>query len=232
MGLITSWSFSRLDAYSRCPYTIRLVADKAPQLKEDEPNRGTQIHKLAELFVTGELETLPKQLSKLAPQFEEARAAYLDGTCHAEQPWGFKKDWSPCGWFDDDIWLRVKTDLYFEHPGETSAEVVDVKTGRSWGNEVRHAQQNILYAIAAFQRDPDLETVETTHYYTDEGKVKHKVHVQNANFERQFERFMERAHTMLNDEDPTPRPNKQTCRFCPWGPSNGSGACEYGVPHD
>ena len=42
-----------------------------------------------------------------------------------------------------------KLDAYVKED-DTSARVIDYKTGKRFGNEIGHSQQCLLYAIAAF----------------------------------------------------------------------------------
>jgi hypothetical protein len=55
-----------------------------------------------------------------------------------------------------DVWGRIKLDA-FVHETETSARVIDYKTGKAFGNEIAHSQQALVYAIGSFFRYPDLQ---------------------------------------------------------------------------
>lgn len=231
MGLVNSWSFSRLADYERCPHTIWHIANKSPVPVEEEENRGTLIHRLAEEYLKGELDRLPRELRRFEKEFIEARELVAQNLAITEDPWAFTEDWEPVDWFSPKAWLRVKTDLYIK-VDDTSAEIVDFKTGKSYNNTLKYIQQNILYQIAAFMKYPHLDTIKTSHWFIDEGTKPSKVYARDAIFERQMERYLERAYTMLNDPTGTPKPNRSNCRFCRYGITNGSNTCRYAVAWD
>ena len=52
-------------------------------------------------------------------------------------------------------------------PNEHSAIVIDYKSGKRFGNEVKHAEQTQLYALNAVLRYPELEEVTTELWYLD-----------------------------------------------------------------
>ena len=111
---------------------------------------------------------------KFEKQFADLRAGYLDGTVELEGEWGFTTDWEPTGWLSDDTWARIKLDAYVKQD-KTSARVIDYKTGKRFGNEIAHSQQCLLYAIAAFARDPDLGTYVLSSGIWTKLKLLHKI---------------------------------------------------------
>ena len=67
-------------------------------------------------------------------------------------------------------WLRMKLDAMVMHD-ETTATVIDFKTGRKFGNEVKHGEQLQLYQLATFMRYPKLQTVFAELWYFDQNEV-------------------------------------------------------------
>jgi RecB family exonuclease len=60
---ITSWSFTRYNTYSQCPAKAKFkFIDKLKEPDSPQMQRGTDIHKLAENYVKGEIVRLPKEL--------------------------------------------------------------------------------------------------------------------------------------------------------------------------
>lgn len=231
-GVIKSWSYSRLKTFEKCPYTLQLSAvDKVPGPVRDEnhpANRGTKVHKEAEDYVKGEVDVLPASLKKLKTEFEVLREEYAQGLTLVEQPWGFDEEWGQCDYWDQDkIWLRVKCDVakFFE---EDSAKIVDHKTGKSFGNEVSHVQQGQLYAVSTFMRYPQIDLVEASMWYIDEGKIKSRTY-HRSKFLPIFENFNKRARVLTEMPVLLPKPNKFNCQWCDYGPQNGNNECPYGI---
>ena len=142
LGLVRSWSYSGLKVYETCPY--RTYISKVKKVWEESgpaAERGSRIHELAEDYVQTKIVELPEELKKFTPQFEELRKLFVEGKVEVEGEWGFNLDWAPTGWMEPDTWARVKLDAIV-HESETSARVIDHKTGKKWGNEIAHGQQS------------------------------------------------------------------------------------------
>jgi len=125
-------------------------------------------------------------------------------------------------------WLRLKLDALVFH-SETMATVIDYKTGKMWGNEVKHGQQLQLYQLVTFLRYPQLETVYAELWYLDLGQVTSIKYTrqQGLKFKSNFDR---RGNKMTNNTDWSPNPNKFSCKYCPYGPwEGGTGDCLVGV---
>lgn len=242
-GPIKSWSYSALTEFEGCNY--RSYLKRVKKFKEpsgEAADRGTAIHQLAEDYVQGAIDELPKELTKkdLAKKFEWLKEQYKRGCVKIEEDWGFNTDWDKTGWFDDDVWVRVKLDaLVFQ--SDTSAIAIDHKTGRMWGNEIKHNQQGLLYVIATFLRYPELEHVQTQFWYIDHGKIGC---IQNYTRDQAMmflRRWNKRAILMTTATDFPPMPSPDSCRWCRFklgtdetegaadNPKNpGKPVCEYG----
>ena len=232
MGLAKSWSFSALMDYEGCPFRIKLKADKAPRFEEQEENRGNIIHNAAEDFVTGARPDLIKELRKFAEKFEDERQLYAEGKLVVEEEWGFDRQWQITSW--KDATLRMKLDQFHWVPGDEICTIVDHKSGKKFGNEVKHTMQGQLYMVGTFMRYPEIQSIDVRFRYTDEGKETSKVYYRDEKFDRYFEKFNKRAEKMLSDDNPRPKPSRHNCRFCCYSPNpgKGSGACPYGVPYE
>lgn len=229
---VKSWSYSKLKKFEKCAYAVYLSDVKKetkPVPKDDAPNvRGTKIHKEAEDYVQGIIDTLPASLKKFKDDFLQLKETFLEGTIKIEDEWPFDKDWnSLADWWDKNVWCRIKTDVieFFEKSG---ALIIDYKTGKKYGNEVPHTQQGQLYAISAFMRYPQLDVVTVEFWYLDEGKKTSKMYRRDQ-IGMFLKRFTERAEKMTTCVNFKPRPNIHTCRWCDYGPQNGTNTCPYGV---
>lgn len=224
-----SWSFSALLDYETCPFRIAMKEQRAPRPEVDESSplvRGIKVHDMAEKFVKGELDELPHELRKFREDFERERELYAEGKVIAEDDWGYDEEWNPCGW--SEAWLRMKLDL-MEFVSDDFAKVTDYKTGKRFGNEVKHTQQGQLYMIGSFLRYPELESIDVHFRYLDEGKDTNKVYQRNQ-LQRYLERFQKRAERMCTDEVLKAKPTRGNCRFCDYGVNKGTGACPYAIP--
>lgn len=123
-------------------------------------------------------------------------------------------------------WLRMKIDALVMHDAKT-ATVIDYKTGKKYGNEVKHGEQLQLYALATFMRYPELETVFSELWYLDQDIVT-SVRVPRKMGLRYAEKFAKRGNAIVDCLDFPPNPNVHSCRWCQYGPWNG-GQCEVGV---
>lgn len=223
-GLVKAWSASILDKFESCPYQIFLgKVKKVKEEKSEAADRGSLIHQLAEDYVKGEIGERPKELEQYAPQFDRLRERYTEGHLHLEEDWGFDINWEATGWMAKNIWARMKLDV-FDRESEESGKVIDHKTGKKWGNEVKHNRQAMIYAIGAFKRFPVLEFVTTEFWYLDQ-KDGPLVNTYNRQKIAILEpRVTARAIRMTSATKFDPKPNEQNCRFCPYAKN---GACEW-----
>ena len=61
--MINRWSYSRLGTYESCPKKAYYrYIEKIPEEQHPAAERGIKIHGLAEQYIKGELEEMPKEL--------------------------------------------------------------------------------------------------------------------------------------------------------------------------
>lgn len=237
-GLIKAWSFSTLKDFETCPYRVylqKVKKCKRPSSKAAE--RGTEIHDAAEHFIKHESDDLHPALDKhMGQEVRELRDRYgRDPARFAlEENWGFTDRWEETGFFDDDVWARIKVDL-LEREDESSAQIIDWKSGRKFGNEMKHGDQGMQYAIAAFMKYPQLQFIRTRFMYLDQppgesGRdnqlVKEVPRHIGMSMLPQLER---RAFAMTKANETTlttPKPSKGNCRFCPFAET---GDCRFAI---
>ena len=235
-GSIPTWSYSRLEVFEKCPFQAYLkYVDKVPEGESEKRDKalkkGRDTHDDAEKYVRGEIDLLPKGLRKFERQFDAAKALHATNpeSFEIEQDWGFTTDWVKTGWWDDDVWLRVKLDiLEWLDPDKTACHVKDYKTGRKDGNEVKHSQQMQLYTVATFMRYPTVQAVKSSFEYLDHGKTTTRTYSREMamGFMPAFDR---RGRAITEATRFAPKPSRVACRWCPFGPNQGNGKCEYGV---
>lgn len=232
---ITAWSFSRLKDFEQCPlkaYKKYIEKLSTEHMDRTAADRGTMVHSAAENFVkTGG--AFIKEMSKFRGYFEDLRIKYLSGSVILEEDWGFDKDWLPTGWFDENVWCRMKLDnLVTNETNDKGQPLVvtptDYKTGKKYGNEVSHGQQGQIYALGTFLRYPTVEVATVELVYLDQGQVTKRTYTREKAM-KFLPSWTERGKKMTQASDFPPKPNKITCMWCEFGPQHGDGSCEWGV---
>lgn len=123
-------------------------------------------------------------------------------------------------------WQRSKIDaLVFV--SDIEAVVIDYKTGRKFGNEVKHAQQLQLYQLNTFLRYPQLEVVHCELWYTDQDDITSATYTRDQGL--RFKRAFHNRGAALTDNTMWPaNPNIYSCQYCGYGPW-GTNDCPRGV---
>lgn len=228
-----SWSFSSLGDFEKCRYYSYLKrVQKIPEPERPLPpgklehanDRGTRIHDHAEQFVRGKEKYALPEMRSFETEFLSLQNSFKAGMVSLEGEWGMNAQWEPADW--KAAWLRLKLDaLVFLSPREAVA--VDYKTGRKFGNEVKHAEQLQLYQLVTFLRYPQLETIHAELWYLDQDELTSMTYQRHQGLRFQH-KWNQRANTMMKAVDFPPNPNVYSCKYCMYGPK-GSGVCERGV---
>jgi hypothetical protein len=123
-------------------------------------------------------------------------------------------------------WLRLKLDAIV-FVSETEAIDIDFKSGRKFGNELKHAEQLQLYQLVTFLRYPLLEKITTELWYLDQDELTSNTftRTQGLRFQRSWDA---RGTRMTTAVDFPPNPNIFSCKYCEYGPT-GTGHCLVGV---
>lgn len=216
LGLVPAWSYSRLKSFEECPYKVYIASVKKIQEPQGEAAaRGEAIHKLGEDFVKGETQALAKEFAYFEVDMRKLRAMYQERKVEVEGEWGFTIDWQPTDWMAGDCWARIKLDaIAFE--SETSALVIDYKTGKKIGNEIAHKQQGLLYAIGSFLRFPNLEFVRCEFWYVDQ-KERMTTSYTRVDALKWLPAFTRRGMLLTTNENWAPTPSPTACRWCSYG---------------
>jgi len=232
--MIKAWSHSRVVVFEQCKRHAKLkFVDRVPEPPRPLPpgksehanDRGTRIHEAAELFVKDNVE-LALELHSFSNEFFELRRLFREGKVSLEGEWAVDKDWKSVNWKSSDVWARIKLDALV-HISDTHAVVIDYKTGKRWGNEIKHAEQMQLYQLASFLRYPKLQNIDVELWYTDLDELV-KMSFTRAQGLRFMTGFTKRGEAMTSATEFPPNPNIFSCRYCPYGPA-GTGHCEVGA---
>ena len=234
---IKAWSYSRIGVFESCNFRAKLAyVDKIPEPERPLPpgktehanDRGTRIHTAAELFVKGGVELIP-ELSKFEVELKKLRELFKAGSVSLEGEWAYTREWQPVPWMSADVWARIKLDVIVFLDAET-AVVIDYKSGKRFGNEIKHGEQMQLYQLTSFIRYPKIKKIIVELWYTDLNELVSAVYTreQGLRFLSGFER---RGTAMTTCEDFAPAPSRHTCKYCPYKPEalGGTGHCSVGV---
>ena len=229
LGYIPAWSYSTLKVFEQCSYRSFInKVKRVPEPSSPAADRGTQIHQECEDFVNGKLEKQTKNMEKYKADFDNLRLLYEQGRVELEGEWGFTRDWAPTTWMGKGVWARIKLDAKVMED-ETSAIVIDYKTGKKYGNEIGHGEQGLLYAIATFLRNPELQHVTVQFWYLDQPReqMTEKKYTRNQvmNF---LPAWHSRAVKMTTALEFDPTPSKEACRWCPYKKGEFP-ECKWGV---
>lgn len=235
---VHSWSYTRLRDFEQCPYRVALDSVEKrpkPEQADDGPlNRGIRIHDAAEAYIKGEREDIIEELDK--PKVVEVldfyREMFPSGKVIVEEDWGFTQSWTKTGWWDEDVWLRLKIDAGVPLDDEGTAFLLDDwKSGKSFGKEVKTYEQGCLYSIGIMFRNPSVQSVKTRFVYTDENKIKEFPVFERVKMPPLIKRFTQRAMRLTLCTKFEAKPNRGNCHFCPFGPNaQGNNSCPHGIP--
>lgn len=231
MSTIRTVSFSRLTDFEKCKYLAKLkYIDRVPEPERPLPpgktehanDRGTRVHDAAERFVKGGVELI-KELEEFREDFLELRELHATGAVSLEGEWAVDRDWNPVAWGSSTAWCRMKLDAMVK-TSPTTARVIDYKTGKRYGNEVKHTEQGQIYQLATFLRFPELEHVTVEFWYTDLGErdIKEYTRFQGTSY---FDKYDRRLSAVTECDEFKPNPNAFSCKWCPYK----NNACEHGL---
>lgn len=223
---ITTASYTRLVDFESCPLKAKLkYADKIPDPNPSTAaDRGTAIHLEAENFVKG-THPLTANLKHFSEDITSLKQRYTEGKVSLEGEWGFNKEWEVTDW--RKAWFRIKADAVAAVT-PTHVAVIDYKTGKKFGNEIKHGEQLQLYSLAAFLRNPYITEVTAELWYLDlDDLTSINISRQQA-LTKYLKNFDKRARMMTECKRFEPRPNTISCKWCPYKPT-GTGHCKVGV---
>ncbi len=215
-GLIKTWSVSALEMFKKCPHASFLKSvTKVKQERKAASDRGIKLHDAAEEYVKGNTKKLTAEFKGFRQNVEDLRNKYKEGKVELEGDWAFDSNWEPTEWYGKNVWGRIKLDA-FEKQSDTAAKVIDYKSGKKFGNELKHSFQLLVYAIGAFIRHPKLEYIDASCWYIDQ-----KDEVLDKSFSRGkamifMPRLEQQALKLTTCTDFPPRPSQSNCLYCPF----------------
>ena len=233
-----SSSFSRASDFEKCPLFFKYRhIDKIPDPRpvdttlENPLDRGTRLHSLAENYVQNPKLKLAIELEPFRERFDKLRKLYAAGLVTLEEPVAFDITWNRVDYKDfDNAIYRMVADVVIR-PNNESIVVIDHKSGKKSGNEVKHHDQCMEYATSFALIEPEVQEFTLQLWYLDQpqevGNPTIKVFTREqvlANFPK-----MKARHTKVISTTLFPaHPSQFACRFCPYKAGTvGSGKRAY-----
>ena len=231
---VKSWSKSRLDDFEKCPYIIQLkVIDKIPEPERPLPegktehanDRGSRVHDGIEMYIRGKGNLPPEASKYFQSEINSLKERFDSDAVSLEGEWGFDRDWKPTSY--KTAWLRMKCDAVV-HLSKQHVLVVDYKTGRKFGNEIKHGEQVQLYALGASILFPHATTIDVELWYLDQkGEITHESKPASK-WLYHLKPFNNRGLKMTQCLDFKPNPSVFACKWCAYK----NEGCEFAYKGD
>lgn len=231
-------SFSRVEDYEKCPLFFQhrhllKTPDPAPPLPEGQEypmDRGIRVHKLGEDFVQDDSLELPDEYAHHERGMFALRKYYKQGKVSCEHPIAFDKHWRPSEGNDfENTVYRGVADVVVWVSGQRVL-IIDYKTGKKKGNEIKHYKQLMEYACCFMLLYPDLQVFDVQIWYLDlelpDNTMKYTF--TRTQVARAFPRMKKRHEALRYARLFPPHPSDFACRFCPYKAGQvGRGARAY-----
>ena len=147
------------------------------------------------------------------------KALYPTGRVLMEDMWLFNNAWEPLSPYIErwskEIWVRIMLDVCVFSPDGKTAIVIDYKTGKRYGNEVKHAEQTQLYALAVLLRFPEVEYIITELWYTDQDEMATMRFTRKQGM-RYLKNWNNKMIKMTTAVEFPVKANMYTCNYCPF----------------
>lgn len=197
----TSWSFSSLLNFEKCPHTQTFPYKER---NSEQAQRGIDMHSSIEAYLLGNTSECP------FPNLPFG--GLLDGTrtLSVEDKWGFDRDWEPTDY--KTAWLRIKADTVAADTHLVT--VIDYKSGKRSGNEIKHGQQTLLYMIGAACRYPTVDYFTSELWYVDHDLVYPSQEYSRDQLMKAKERWDKRGRIMTAATSFPPKPSRSNCKYC------------------
>jgi hypothetical protein len=208
-----AFSYSAIKDFENCPkkYNEVRILKRFKQSDTQATLYGTEVHKHIELYLTAH-KPLPAAFEQYQQLVEPI--SNLMGEMKCELKMGIKADFSPCGFFDTDVWFRGIPDVLVVNHTTGVARVIDWKTGKS--SRYADTAQLELLAGMVMSHYPNVKKVKGALVFLVANDVV------KADFTReQYPEIMSKwagkvsmIEAALESGTWNPRPGP-LCRFCP-----------------
>lgn len=206
---LTAFSYSRLTSYETCPkkYHALSVAKSVKEAESEHTIYGTEVHlAFANFFKKGT--KLPLHMQQYQKYLAAIKA--YPGTFIVEQKLAINTLYEATGWFDNDVYCRIISDLTILHG--TTGIMWDWKTGKP----SKDFTQLKLAAAVMFLLVPELTKIVMAFFWTKNKTITKEIITRDempevwSNLLPRIQRYMD-AHGAV-EFPPKPGP---LCKYCP-----------------
>jgi hypothetical protein len=205
-----TWSFSSLKEYVNCPrqYQELKVLKRFEKKATEQMLYGTVVHKVCEDYVA-EGKPLAKNYERFKPVLDSLVA--IPGTKYPEYEMALTRDKVPCGFTDENRWVRGIVDLLIVDGDH--AFIVDYKTG---SNRYPDPKQLKLMALMTFAHFPEVKVIKAGllfvmhESFMDEEYSRNQIPKLWSYFSTDLERLNISYENNIWNPNPTP-----LCGWCP-----------------
>lgn len=209
MSKITAFSYSRINSYEDCPkkYYAVSVAKSVKEPETEHTTYGTEVHlAFANFFKKGT--KLPLHLQQYQRYLNAIRQ--YPGTFITEQKLAINQDYQATGWFDNDVYCRIISDLTILNG--SNGVMWDWKTGKIKDDFT----QLRLAGAVMFLLVPELEKIMLAYFWTKTKQITKEMMVRDempAVWSALLPRIQKYHDAHIAKEFP-PKPG-YLCRYCP-----------------
>jgi hypothetical protein len=204
---VKHWSYSSWSVGQKCTLALwyaqveRLRGPPVPAME-----RGTMLHLLAENYLKGEIQGMPRALRKIEFELKQLKRKRPI----VEQYWNLDTHWRKTN--KKNGWAVAKLDACVL-PTERNpvADVVDHKSGKEY--EPEHSKQGSLYGTFTMGMYPFVETVHVAFFYIDQGYAPSYTYTRaKLNYTKQY--WIEQGNELMATSKFIATPTPNGCRFC------------------
>jgi len=219
-----AFSYSRWTDWKKCPKMFKYknidkidTGPTPPAMLE-----GRKVHDDVAKYIEGDTampERLAKNFSVLGEKLRWMYKEMKKGIVQVEKQMAFDRDNRPVSWFGQEAHKRFIWDaLVVDHDRSTEvslASAVDWKTGKPYGS---YDDQMQIFSIPAFWTYPNLQTFTGHLLYLDTGDDKDFTITREQFYDTVERTWMNNIATMEADVSYAPKPSKDACKWCDFGP--------------
>lgn len=206
-------SYSAIKDFENCArkyHEVRILKN-FKQSDTEATLYGTAVHLACEEFIR-DRKPFPPQFAQFQ-RFVEPLAA-IEGDIYCEERMAIRADFTPCGFFDKDVWFRGIPDFLAVNRERGIARVADYKTGKS--SRYADTAQLELLAAMIMAHHPEVNTVKGVLLFMVVGDVI-RAEYTRAQLPEIWSKWAGRANAIekaveLNVWNPR---SSALCKFCP-----------------